>query len=294
MTAWNITHTAWNMSVQKFAKSVNNGDIDLTNGILCDFIMFSQYDKASIILSNLTKYRRVIMESTALDRDCTTVILEYFGNVQTQIIDAWSKMCQLGWNNSMSDLRLLQLLIFHGNRNVVNIRSPSPGENCFVSAISNNCQLMIKIILCVYRKELGEYIYDFIINDLGHTLKSRLDRIKNTKQKQEMYEIFEQYHHEFDKLQWNFLSKVLSDRFGKFQTLQSYIQERPKLFPIINDVEFQKEVDRMTMESEEKVRQHIARLKAEKEAPNLQQQEQKANCTDSTLFDQFKATCLIQ
>ena len=84
---------------------------DPTNDALYECIITAQYEMASIILAHLyNNFHEVILENTPFDRDTTTIILEYFGNVHDQIRNGWSKMCQLGWMNS-SDLRLLQLLI---------------------------------------------------------------------------------------------------------------------------------------------------------------------------------------
>ena len=263
-------------------------DSDVTNQSLHFYIITSQYGAASFILTRLSESRNIILEFTPLDRDTTTIILEYYGNVHHQITFGWSKVSQLGWTNSMYDLKLLQLLIFHGPRNVIHRGSPDFGEHCFVSAIKNNAQLIIKILLCIYYDELGNNVLNSIKNDLNKNLQDHLNRVKDLKHKQEIFKIFEQYENDFDVFQQDVLSMILSDQFGRFEVLASYVKERKDLYPILNDDKFQQLVKQMTKESKEELRIHLSTLKEDEEAKKEEkediEQQKKLRCFDDCLL----------
>ena len=261
----------------KVQEALNKGQFsdsaDPTNDALYYCILTSQYGIASIILSHLSKFHSIILEATPLDRDTTAIILEYFGNIHDQIRYGWSKICQLGWINSMHDLRLLQLLIYHGPRNVIHRTSPDFGEHCLVSAIKNNAQNIIKILLCIYYNELGKDILNSIKSDLDQSLQYFVNKIKQHPQKQAIFLIFEQYENDFDALNQDVLSMILSDQFGKYKVLSSYIKERKNLYPILNDKKFQQLVKEKTKESKEKLKIYLSALKTEEDAKKKEKEE---------------------
>lgn len=268
---------------------------DPTNDALYYCILTSQYECASIILSHLSKFHDMILESTPLDRDTTTIILEYFGNVHDQIRFGWSKICQLGWINSMGDLKLLQLLIYHGPRNVIHRKSPDFGEHCFVSAIKNNAQNIIKILLCIYYNELGKDVLNSIKSDLNQSLQYFVNKTKVHTQKQQIFLIFEQYENNFAVLNEEVLSMILSDQFGKYKVLASYIKERRNLYPILDDYKFQKLVKEKSKKSKEKLNIYLSALQTEadakkKEKEGLEQQPGRITYSDKSYFD----NCLLQ
>ena len=288
-------------NIEKVKQALNNGtstlaSADPTNDALYECIITAQYDMASIILTHLSKFHEVILENTPLDRDTTTIILEYFGNVHDQIRNGWSKMCQLGWMNSMSDLRLLQLLILHGPRNVINRKSPDFGEHCLVSAIKNNAQNIIKILLCIYYDELGTDLLNTIQSDLRQTLKHKIDKIKKIKQKKEIIAIFEMYENNLEQLQSKVLGMILSDQFGKYKVLKGYVKQRQDLFPILKDYKFQQLVKQMTKESKEKLKKYKAALKAEEEASKIAQKLPKSFeiSPNKSLYDSAVESCVVQ
>ena len=56
---------------------------------LCYSIMTSQYEISSMILNQLTVIRVIILENVPIDQDAVTIVLEYVGNVWSQIRFAW-------------------------------------------------------------------------------------------------------------------------------------------------------------------------------------------------------------
>ena len=223
-------------------------------------ILTSQYEIASLILSQLTAFRDIILQHTPLDRDATTIILEYYGNVHDQIGFGWSKMCQLGWINSLSDLKLLQLLILHGPRSVVHRTSPDFGEHCLVSAIRNNCQLMLRIVLAIFARELGPDLYGSISSDLQLGLRYHIDRIRSEQHRLDITRIFEEYHDRLDELQSECLAMILSDQFGKYRALKTYVSQRTELFPILESKAFKALVKIKSKESQERFKEHVTSL----------------------------------
>ena len=226
---------------------------------LCYCIMTSQYEIASMILNQLTVIRTIIMEHVPIDQDAITVVLEYVGNVHSMVCFGWSKVCQLGWTNGMADLKLLQLLILHGPRNVITVTSPDFGEHCLVSAIKNNCQLMIKCILCIFREELGTDLYSKTSNNFNQSL---LYHIERSQHQDEIMRIFDDYHCRFGTLQSDHFALILSDAGPKYAALKTYLSDNERYFPILKDKEFQRRVREMSKESKLLLKEKRAEIKS--------------------------------
>ena len=199
-------------------------EVDPSKDVLCCCILASQYEMASILLEHLSSYRAIIEKYTPLDIDTTTIILEYFGNVHNQIRFGFGKICQLGWLNSLADLKLLQLLIFHGPRDLVKECSPDFGEHILVSAIKDNFQSIIKIILCICKDQLPDNVYS-ISSKINQDINYHLSNVKNKENRKGITKILDGFHMDFYKFRLENFGMIMSDQFGKFEVLQLYIEQ---------------------------------------------------------------------
>ena len=115
---WRLQDSIYKGNEKGVMKALREGaDLNGINFNTCPLtmcILYGRHKCATIILQYLSEVRDIIMDITQLNIDLSSLILEFFGNVQKQIQFCWIKITELGW--TQKDLQLAQLLIYNANK----------------------------------------------------------------------------------------------------------------------------------------------------------------------------------
>ncbi|ETO15790.1 hypothetical protein RFI_21571 [Reticulomyxa filosa] len=201
-------------------------------------ILDSNIDKALKLLELASEIMNTIMIYSPLDRDTTSVVLEYIGNLQTQVDFCWSQMATIGWRQNATwipisdpvtedatetkkgaqetqkdkqvirkgkwhggDLMLMQLLIYHGAR-FTQLQNQI-GESALDSCIKNHAIELVEMLLALS----GSSVFQHPTND---NLESRKKTDEKSKKAAEQLEYMLS---DFSKNSHLFQIKIFKNKF---------------------------------------------------------------------------------